>query len=146
MWNKEVISHSPLPTPHSRFPTPLILGQILLWEFGDDGVVRVYGVGDARHADLRNDLKGLPFFEAVIVHQPVDQFYLRDAEGVHQRADAAGRHYVFAVFDARPADTLAFDQVELKGHVHARFESGAADLAVALQDVAAAEIDARHLK
>src|SRR5262249_42255058 len=145
MGNKEVISHSPLPTPHSRFPTPLILRQILLREFGDDGVVRVYGVGDARHAYLRNDLKGLPFFEAVIVHQPVDQFYLRDAEGVHQRADAAGRHQVFAVFDARPANPPALDQIELKGHVHARFESGAADLAVALQRMAVAEIEERAL-
>src|SRR5262249_30027871 len=82
-----------------------------------------------------------PFFEAIIVHQPVDQFYLGDAERVHQWADAARRHQVFAVLDARPANPPAFDQIELERHIHARFESRAADLAVALQRVAVAEIE-----
>src|SRR5262245_21683396 len=149
-WGLEIssfffIPDSPLPTPHSRFPTPLILRLILLREFGDDGVVRVYGVGDARHADLRNNLKGFPFFESVIVHQPVYQFYLRDAEGVHQWTDAASRHQVFAVFDARPANPPALDQVELKRHVHARFQPRPADFAVALKRVPVAEIEQRAI-
>ena len=137
----------PLDQPSQRVTDVLnhrdLRRQQLLRKFGDDSVVGIDHVGDPHFAGLRCDLKRVHLVEAVIGDQPLDELDVRDAQRVDQRAHAGRHHDVLAVFDARPPDALAFDEIEPERDVHRRLEARADDLAVALQRMAVPEIEER---
>ena len=78
-------------------------------------------------------MKCFPAVEAVLGFQPLDHFHVSDAERIDEGSYRSRHHDVFVVFESRPGDRLALDQIELKGYVGGRFNARTGDLSISLQ-------------